>query len=209
MSEQVFGLSLNQVMTYSAVTSALLAIVLAVITLYYAYHAKRQADASREQVGASNRQADTAQRTLDLLLNEKAQQRIIDVSTVSIQLQVAIQLIEDWHNRINSESFDLPDVIEMLPTSFNGAVASAYRVDQTVAGYMGAVLLYVSKAESDAQAMRDKEPSGFVESPLKLGFTMEARKRLQTRAADSLSVARSKLAEASTRLSEISASKDL
>jgi hypothetical protein len=140
-------------------------------------------------------------------LNEKAQQRIIDVSTVSLQLQVAIQLIEDWQNRINSESFDLPDVIEMLPTSFNGAVASANRVDQTVAGYMSAVLLYVSKAESDAQAMRDKEPGRFVESPLKLGFTMEARKRLQTRAADSLSVARSKLAEASTRLSEINASK--
>ena len=50
MSEQVFGLGVNQVMAYAAVANVLLVIVLAGINVYYAVHAKRQADASRDQV---------------------------------------------------------------------------------------------------------------------------------------------------------------
>jgi cell division protein FtsL len=168
MSEQVFSLSVNQVMAYAAVTSALLAIVLAVITLYYAHHAKRQADASREQVAASNRQADAAQRTLDLLLNEKEQQRLIDVSTVSLQLQVAIHLIEDWQNRISSESFDLPDVIEMLPTSFNGAVTSADSRDDL---YMCAETL----CPKATQSLVSKRSSSFISGEF-LSFELSLRR---------------------------------
>jgi hypothetical protein len=39
-----------------------------------------------EQVAASNRQADAAQKTLDLLLKQNEQQRRTDLSTVRFQL---------------------------------------------------------------------------------------------------------------------------
>jgi hypothetical protein len=42
MSEQVFRLSVNQVMAYAAVANVLLVVVLAAINVYYAVHAKRQ-----------------------------------------------------------------------------------------------------------------------------------------------------------------------
>ena len=54
MSEQVFGLGVNQVMAYAAVANVLLVVVLAGINVYYAVHAKRQADASREQVARAS-----------------------------------------------------------------------------------------------------------------------------------------------------------
>ena len=64
MSEQVFGLGVNQVMAYAAVANVLLVVVLAGINVYYAVHAKRQADASREQVAVFTRQAEIAAETL-------------------------------------------------------------------------------------------------------------------------------------------------
>jgi hypothetical protein len=75
MSQQVFGLSVGQITAYAAIANVLLALMLAGVTLYYASHAKRQADASKEQVAASNRQADAAMRTLDILLKEKSSRR--------------------------------------------------------------------------------------------------------------------------------------
>ena len=64
MSERVFGLSVNQVMAYTAVANVLLVVILTAINIYYAWHAKRQADASRAQVDASNRQAAIAEESL-------------------------------------------------------------------------------------------------------------------------------------------------
>jgi len=66
-----------------------LVLLLAAITTYYAWHGKRQADASSQQVAASKRQADIAQQTLDLLLRQTEQQRQIDLSTVSFNLEAA------------------------------------------------------------------------------------------------------------------------
>src|ERR1700692_3928295 len=67
MSEQVFGLSANQVMAYTAVANVLLVVLLTAINIYYAGHAKRQADAAKAQVDASNRQSEIAAETLSLL----------------------------------------------------------------------------------------------------------------------------------------------
>jgi light-regulated signal transduction histidine kinase (bacteriophytochrome) len=199
MSEQ----TANDVMAYAAVGNFVLALVLAGITSFYAWHAKRQADATKEQVAASNRQADAAQNTLDLLLKEKEQQRRTDISTVRFQLEAAIQMIDDWQNRIKSESFDLPDVIEMRPTNFDTAIPNADRIDQLVAEYMGAALLYVAKAETDIRVMRDKNPDRYADSPLAMGVTAETRERLLARAAKNLNVAKCKLDEAKARLSPI------
>ena len=58
MSDQAFGLSANQVMAYASVANVLLVLILAAININYAWHAKRQADASLEQVAASTRQAE-------------------------------------------------------------------------------------------------------------------------------------------------------
>jgi len=201
--EQMFGFTPNEVMAYAAIANAVLALVLAAITAYYAWHARGQANASREQVAASNRQAEAALKTLDLLLKEKEQQRRIDISTVAFQLEAAIHMVDDWRERIESESYDLPDVIEIRPMNFTSAIPNADRIDQIVAGYMGAALLYVAGAETDIRVMRDKNPSEYVDSPMAMGITAETRKRLQQRAGRNLNVARFKLDEARTRLNAL------
>jgi hypothetical protein len=194
--EQLFGLTANQVVAYAAVWNVVLVLVLVGVTSYYAWQAKQQAKAGRDQVAASNRQADAAQKTLDLLLTEKERQRRIDVSTVRFQLEAAINMIDDWRNRIASESFDLPDVIEMRPTNFSSAIPNADRIDQIVAGYMGAALLYIAKAETDVRVIRDKDPDQYAHSELAFAKTMETRERLRVRADTSLNTARFKLGEA-------------
>jgi type II secretory pathway component PulL len=56
VTERVFGLTVNEVMAYAAIANVVLVLLLAVITTYYAWHAKRQADASHQEVAASKRQ---------------------------------------------------------------------------------------------------------------------------------------------------------
>ena len=102
MSEQVFGLGVNQVMAYAAVANVLLVVVLTAINIYYAVHAKRQADASREQVAVFIRQAEIAADTLSLLRKQMDQQLRTDIASVGLQLKVAIHVIEDWLKRIGS-----------------------------------------------------------------------------------------------------------
>src|SRR4249920_53802 len=116
MSEQVFGLGVNQVMAYAAVANLLLVVVLAAINIYYAGHAKRQADAAKEQVDSSNRQAEIAGETLALLRKQLEQQLRTDTASVGLQLKVAIHVIEDWLKRIGVDKHPhLPDEIVILP----------------------------------------------------------------------------------------------
>jgi hypothetical protein len=198
MSQQVFGLSIGQITAYAAIANVLLALMLAIVTLYYASHAKRQADASKDQVDASNRQADAAMRTLDIMLKEKEQQARLDVFSVKFQLRAATQLIDDWQDRINAETLDLPDVIEILPTTFNSAISNAERIDHMVAGYMASAAHFVAKAELDIRVLRDRDPALGADS--KLDSAVQARARLRERIALNLSTARAKIAEAATRL---------
>jgi hypothetical protein len=204
MSEEVLGLTVNEVVAYAAIANVGLALVLTAITGYYARHAKRQADANREQVAASNRQGDSAQKTLDLLLAEKQQQRRIDISTVLFQLTAAIDMIDDWLERIHSESYNLPDVIEIRPTNFNSTIPNAERIDQIVAGYIGAALLFITKAETDIQVMRDKNPSQYADTSMgMMAQVAETREQFRARAGKNLNVARFKLDSAKTRLEAI------
>jgi hypothetical protein len=200
MSQTVLGLSIGQITAYAAIANVLLALVLAVVTLYYASHAKRQADASKEQVDASNRQADAAIRTLELLLKEKEQQAKTDVFTVKFQLRAAAQMIDEWQQRIHSESPDLPDLIEILPPHFNSTISNAERIDHLVAGYMGSALHFVTKAELDIRVLRDRDPGMSAETAVINGKLIESRARLQERATKNLATAKAKIAEASARL---------
>ena len=102
MSEQVFGLSINQIMAYTAIANVVLVVVLTAVNIYYAGHAKRQADAAREQVAASNRQSEIAAETLSLVRKQMDQQLRTDIAAVTLQLKVAIHVIEDWLKRISS-----------------------------------------------------------------------------------------------------------
>lgn len=206
MSETVFGLSIGQITAYAAIANVLMASVLAGVTVYYATHAKRQADASKEQVDASNRQADAAMKTLDILLKEKEQQARTDVFTVKFQLRAATQMIDEWQERIRAEHPDLPDVVEVLPTSFGGTVSNAERIDHLVAGYMGSALHFVAKAELDIRVMRDRNPGVGQATTVIDGKTIESRARLKERAAKNLATALAKIAEASTRLEAATAS---
>jgi hypothetical protein len=141
-------------------------------------------------VAASNRQADIAQQTLNLLLRQTEQQRQIDLSTVGFNLEAAIHMVDQCQTRMRSDSYpQLPDVIELRPTNFNTSIANADRFDSIVAGYMGAALLYISEAEMNIRIMRGANPA-FPPSWL------EPREK----AAKALNVARFKLDSARTRL---------
>jgi hypothetical protein len=97
-------------------------------------HARKYLDQN-----SSSRQADAAQKTIDLLLKQREEQRRIDISTVGFQLEAAIHMIDDWSERIASETYnELPDVIEIRATNFSSSIANADRIDGIVAGYMGA-----------------------------------------------------------------------
>ena len=190
MTEHVLGLSVNEVMAYAAIANVVLVLLLAGITTYYAWHAKRQADASQQQVAASKRQADIAQQTLNLLLRQTEQQRQIDVSTVSFNLEAAIHMVDQWQTRMRSDAYpQLPDVIELRPTNFSSSVVNADRFDSIVAGYMGAALLYISEAETNIRIMRGANPA-LPQSWLKP----------REKAANALGVARFKLDSARTCL---------
>ena len=200
MSETVFGLSIGQITAYAAIANVLMASVLAGVTIYYATHAKRQADASKDQVAASNRQADAAQRTLELLMKEKEQQARIDVFTVKFQLRAAAQMIDDWHGRVGEETPDLPDEIEVLPASFSNTISNAERIDHMVAGYMGSAQHFAARAELDIQVLRDRGAGARTDTGVIEGRTAEGRARLKERAQKNLATAKSKIAEASARL---------
>ena len=160
MPEQAFGLSVNQVMAYAAVANVLLVIVLAAINVYYAWHARRQADASHEQVVASTRQAEIAAETLAILRKQLEQQRTADLATVTLQLKVAIHTVEDWLKRIASEGYpQLPDEIRILPADFSIATQRANAIDPIVAENMGAASLYGGEAENNLRILRSRNPS--------------------------------------------------
>jgi hypothetical protein len=88
MSDKVFGLSVNQVMAYAAIANVILVLVLVSINMYYAWHAKRQADASSAQVDTANRQREIAAETLSILRKQIEQQRTADLATVGLQLRL-------------------------------------------------------------------------------------------------------------------------
>jgi len=188
MSEQVFGLSVNQIMAYTAIANVLLVVVLAAVNIYYAGHAKRQADAAREQVDASNRQAETAAETLSLVRKQMDQQVRTDVAAVTLQLKVAIHVIEDWLKRISPERHpQLPDQIAILPLEFSLATQRAHSIDPIAAENMGAAALYVTEAETNLKILRTVESGS------------QNAKEVQEKAAKSLNAARYKLSVARTR----------
>jgi hypothetical protein len=199
MTEHVFGLSINEVMAYAAIANVVLVLLLAVIATYYAWHAKRQADASHQELAASKRQADIAQQTLDLLLRQTEQQRQIDLSAVSFNLEAAIHMVDRWQTRMRSDSYpQLPDVIELRPTNFSSSIANAEKFDSIVAEYMGAALLYISEAEINIRVIHGANPA------LPQSWLTPSEK-----AANALGVARFKLDSARTRLRTLTEGKQL
>ncbi len=188
MPEKVFGLGVNQVMAYAAVANVLLVVVLTAINVYYAGHAKRQADAAKEQVDSSNRQAEIAGETLSLLRKQMDQQRRADIASVALQLKVAIHVIEDWIKRISSDRPpQLPQEIVILPGDFSIATQRAQSIDPIAAENMGAASLYISEAETNLKILRTVDPGA------------QGAKDVHERAAKSLNTARYKLSVARTR----------
>jgi len=189
MSEQVFGLSLNQVMAYAAVANVLLVLVLAAVNTYYAWHSKRQADANRQQVVTSSRQAEIAAETLAILHKQIDQQRTADLATVALQLKVAIHTIEDWLKRIGSDAFpQLPDEIKILSADFSIATQRANAIDPIVAENMGAASLYAGEAETNIRIVRIGDSA-----------RPETWKEMQEKATNNLNIAKYKLNVARTR----------
>lgn len=189
MSERVFGLSVNQVMAYTAVANVLLVVILTAINIYYAWHAKRQADASRAQVDASNRQAAIAEESLVILRKQIDQQHRADLATITLQLKVAIHVIDDWLKRIGGENYpQLPDEISILSEDFGAATHKANAIDEIVAENMGAAALYMVEAENNIRILRVRQPD------IPGGW-----KAVQEKASKSLNIAKYKLNVARAR----------
>jgi hypothetical protein len=189
MSEQVFGLTPNQIMAYTAVANVLLVVVLAAINTYYAWHAKLQADARKAQVASSNRQAEIAAETLSILRKQIDQQRAADLATVALQLRVAAHTIEDWLKRVGVEAYpQLPDEIRILPADFGIATQRANALDQIVAENMGAASLYIVEAETNLRILQASDPA-----------QAEHWKDMQEKAVKNLNIAKYKLNVARTR----------
>jgi len=188
MSEQVFGLSANQVMAYTAVANVLLVVLLTAINIYYAGHAKRQADAAKAQVDASNRQSEIAAETLSLLRKQLDQQVRTDLAAVTLQLKIAIHVIEDWLKRIAPDRHpQLPDQIVIMPADFSLATQRAHSIDPIAAENMGAAALYVGEAETNLKILRSLEADS------------HGAKDVLDKATKSLNTAKYKLSVARTR----------
>ena len=189
MAERVFGLTVNEVMAYTALANLLLVVILTAINIYYARHAKRQADASKEQVDASNRQATLAEESLTILRKQVEQQHRADLATVNLQLKVAIHAVDDWMKRIGGENYpQLPDKISILSDDFSVATHRANALDEIVAENMGSAALYIVEAEHNIRILRSSEsgqPGGW--------------KNVQEKANKSLNIAKYKLNVARTR----------
>jgi hypothetical protein len=189
MSDKVFGLSVNHLMAHAAIANVMLVLVLTTINVYYAWLAKRQADASSAQVDSSNRQREIAAETLSILRRQIEQQRTADLATVGLQLKVATHTIEDWLKRIGSVALpQLPDEIRILPTDFGVATQRANAIDPIVAENMGAASLYAGEAETNIRILRSRNP----DKP-------ESWKEMQDKATNNLNIAKYKLNVARTR----------
>ena len=189
MSEKAFGLTVNEVMAYAAVANVLLVVILAAVNVYYAWHSKRQADASRAQVETSNRQAEIAAETLTILRKQIDQERTADVGTVTLQLKVALHTIEDWLKRIATDSYpQLPEEIRILAADFSSATQRANAIDHIVAENMGAAALYVGHAETNLSILRTFDAA-----------QSQSWQEMQAKARKNLDIARYKLNVARTR----------
>jgi hypothetical protein len=197
MPQQVFGLSTDQIMAYTAVANVAMVVVLTAINIYYAWHAKRQADASREQVASSNRQAEIAGETLSILRKQIDQQREADLTIVALQLRVAAHTVEDWLKRIGPEAYpQLPDEIKIVPADFSVATQRANSIDPVVAENMGAASLYIVEAETNLKILRSADPS-----------QPNSWKEMQEKAAKNLNIAKYKLNVARTRWDSLAGEK--
>ena len=175
-------------MAYTAIANVILVVVLAAVNIYYAGHAKRQADAAREQVASSNRQSEIAAETLSLLRKQMDQQHRTDIASVTLQLKVAIHVIEDWLKRITSDKHpQLPDEIGILPPDFSLATQRAHSIDPIAAENMGAAAVYVNEAETNLKILRTVVSGS------------QGAKEVQEKAAKSLNTAKYKLSVARTR----------
>jgi cell division protein FtsL len=175
-------------MAYTAVANVLLVVLLTAINIYYAGHAKRQADAAKAQVDASNKQSEIAAETLSLLRKQMDQQVRTDLAAVTLQLKVAIHVIEDWLKRIAPDRHpQLPDQIVIMPADFSLATQRAHSMDPIAAENMGAAALYVGEAETNLKIFRTVEAGS------------QNAKEILDKATKSLNTAKYKLSVARTR----------
>ncbi len=193
MHEQViFGLSPSQVTAWASVIGPTLIAVLVGITSYHAWYARRQAEANLRHLEVSNKLAENVQQMLNNILEQQRQQREIDISRVTFQLETALQTVDGWKERLNPGTTDFPQLpynpAEVCPVNFVDATRSADQIDPGVASYMQVGLHFITEAEIAINALRAFAPDH------------QSWVQVRDRAVNTLNTARLKLDEARTRL---------
>jgi hypothetical protein len=193
MHEQVFfGLSPNQVTAWVSIVSlALVAVILGVVS-YYAWYARRLEDASIKHADVANKLAEGMQQALNILLEQQREQREIEASRVTFQLETAIQTVDGWKDRLNPGTTEFPQLpkkpVQVRPVNFVDATRSADRIDPGVASYMQVGLHFITEAEIAIEVLRASDPDHQSWIPVR------------DKAVNTLNAARLKLDEARTRL---------
>jgi len=168
-----------------AVANVFVVVVLTIITGWYAWSTAQMLRQLREQTEATREQAQTAERTLQHLLQMAEEQRGIASAVVQTTIEAAIANIEHWRgqNLVNLANLhSIPQVV-LVPESGTRAIEHARSVSPKAAGPLSRALSILEQCESEFQILDGlgRRSMGDAEKQTKriLGFFDQAREQLQ------------------------------
>jgi hypothetical protein len=167
------------VQALAAVASVLLTTVLVVTTIFYARvtrkileESERTRKAAQRQASATEQQATAAQRSVDLLQQQLAEQLGLGYSVVQSAIESAINAITYWKAQPLSNLAKhraLPPTDSLVPPNALAAVDHARRIDQQAAQQLSSAFDDLRNARNEIESMKQVgqiigQGSGFFDS---------------------------------------------
>ena len=158
----MFEMTSSQWLVIASVVNAVTVIALVAITAWYAYSARRQANATEgiartaeAQARAAEAQARAAEQSALLLLEQIKNQNESARDLIGMSLESAKLNIANWVGKLGGGSFpELPASVEIAPSIFQAAVERAQGIDPEVAKYMLAALHHMNSARMELEIVR-------------------------------------------------------